>query len=346
MDKVKVAYHDPAYYYLNRLMSYGLSVYWFLICIGSRGRGKTTAAWVWVLKRFINHNEKFIWLRLTEAPIKKASRDKGKTLVPQFVMDNLHIDDVYMRGMNIYIQLHGAKEGKLCGVMDCLSTYYNSKGLTMDGFDNIVFDEINRESEERNTFDVIRAFINQVETISRMRHIRFLMMGNTISDTSEILSLFKFQPRTFGLYKLTRRHCIIDYQDDSPEFKARRANSMAGTLLKDAAYANASFVNKTAVYDKTIKLYNENKPVYNFYIGEAQRFGIYKENDGLLVGDVRVENIPAFKISPYINCAAIFNQEVYKDLFDLLTVNNLYFENLMIRSIFIKALKQSKSALL
>ena len=61
---------------------------------------------------------------------------------------------------------------------------------------------------------------------------------------------------------------------------------------------------------------------------------------------VRLENINSYKVSPYINCDATFNKDVYQDLYDLLTVNSLYFENLMIRSIFIRALKQSKTALI
>ena len=88
--------------------------------------------------------------------------------------------------------------------MDSISTYYTTKGNTMEDFTNVVFDEINRETTERNTFDITRAFINQVESIARMRKIRILMLGNTIEDTSDKLALFNFLPKEFGIYRLKR----------------------------------------------------------------------------------------------------------------------------------------------
>lgn len=346
MNNDKVFEDKLVYYRTCKIFSFDPSIYWFYICIGSRGKGKTCAAWYWVLKRYLKHGEKFVWLRLTDSPIKKAERESGSSLVPSFILRKLGIDDVFLRGASIYVQLKGMKNGKLCGIMDSLSTFYNGKGLDMSAFTNIVFDEINRESGERNTFDVIKGFINQIETIVRMRHLRILMLGNTISDTSEILSLFKFQPKKFGIYKLTRRHAIVEYLDDNDQFKEKRANSMAGVLLKEAKYVSPSFINKAIVYEKTISPYTNNKPVFNFYIGEFMKFGVFEHNPGLMIGESRFNNIPVYKVSPYLNCEGIYNSEAYKDLFDLLSTNQLFFENSMIRNMFIKAMKASKSALL
>lgn len=341
--------YNSMYYYPNRLLSYDSSWYWYYICIGSRGRGKTVSAWRWVLKRFIKHGELFIWLRLTEAPIKKASRNQGTTLAPQFLLKQLGIQGLMMRGNVIYAQvIEGDKvETKMCGVMDAISTFYTSKGQDMSAYTNLVFDEINRESGERSTFDVTRAFVNQIETIARMRKIRVLMLGNTILDTSEILGLFNFQPKKFGIYKLTRRHCIIEYLDDSEEFKKARKNSMAGALLGDNEEIGASFTNKTTSYSDNIERYDSKaKQLFTYYIGEFKSYGIYeRKNGGLFIGEVRNENVPSYKISPFLNCNARYDKSSYDIFYELVSQNELYYETTTIRARFVRALKLNRTTL-
>ena len=344
------------YYYPNKLFSYDPAKYWFYICIGSRGRGKTVSAWRWVLKRFIKHGEMFVWLRLTEAPVKKASRNDSNTLVPKFILQQLRLDSVFMKGSTIYVnkEINGKIHTMTAGIMDSISTFYSSKGQDMSEFTNVVFDEINRESGERNTFDVTRAFINQIETIVRMRKIRVLMLGNTISDTSDILGLFNFQPKEFGIYKLTRKHAIIEYLEDSEEFKQARKNSMAGVLLGDNEDVNASFNNKSLSYKDNVEKYDGQKPLFIYYIGEFKAYGVYEpkgasrtssDNRGLYVGEVRQSDLQKFKLSPFFNCEGVYDKAIYESFYQLISANNLTFETLMVRSRFVRALKNNRTAL-
>ena len=347
-DKPSTLY-NPMYYYPTRLFSYDPNKYWFYVCIGSRGRGKTTSAWRWVLKRFIRYGEKFVWLRLTEAPIKKASRNQGSTLIPKFIQDQLNIAGVEMRGNVIYLRI--TRDGKtreyMAGIMDAISTFYTSKGQDMSDYTNVVFDEINRESGERSTFDVTRAFVNQIETIARMRKMRVLMLGNTILETSEILGLFNFQPKKFGIYKLTRKHCIIEYLDDSEEFKKARKNSMAGSLLGDNPEISASFTNITAGYtDNVTKFLPNFKQIFIYFIADFRSYGIYDTGkSGLFVGEVRMQSSQSYKISPYLNCVGVYQREIYDKFYELVSQNLLYFESTTIRLRFLGALKNNRTAL-
>lgn len=341
------------YYYPNRLFSFNPLKYWFYIAIGSRGRGKTVSAWRWVLKRFLRYGELFVWLRLTETPIKKMARTSSTTLVPEFLLKQLRIESIYMRGATIYITLYekGKIVTKMVGIMDSVSTFYTTKGLDMTPFTNIVFDEINRESGERNTFDVVRAFINQIETLARMEKKRVLMLGNTIEDTSEILSIFDFQPREFGIYKLSRRHCIIEYMDDSEEFKEARKKSMAGVLIKEGSDVATSFVNKSGRFMENIENYRGYRQIYIFFISATTAYGVYEHkgldgaSSGLFIGEVRDAQKPKYKISPFMTVDAIYSEDIYKAFYELVSVNLLFFEKTMIRARFIRALKLNRTTI-
>ena len=357
MAKKKKTSYNPLYYYPNKLFSYDPKKYYYYICIGSRGRGKTVSAWRWVLKRYLKYGEQFIWLRLTEAPIKKASRNQGTTLVPEFLLKQLKIEGVTMRGSVIYMTVKekGKTVSKQIGMMDSISTFYTSKGQDMSRYTNVIFDEINRESGERNTFDLTRAFINQIETIARMRTMRVMMLGNTISDTSEILGLFNFQPKKFGLYKLSRKHCIIEYLEDSEDFKKKRKKSLAGILLGDNQDVATSFTNTATNYNDNVFKYNDKlKQVFIFYIGEFKAYGIYSmaglgkkyNRDGLYIGEIRTKDTPAFKLSPFLNCEGKYDRQIYDAFYELVSTNSLYFETTLDRSRFIKALKNNTRSLM
>lgn len=360
LEKFKGKKYNPMYYYPNRLLSYDPKKYFFYIAIGSRGRGKTVSAWRWVLKRFLKHGELFVWLRLTEAPIKKAARNQGTTLVPKFLLNQLGIVSITMKGTVLYATLNdeeGRRVMKMIGVMDGISTFYSTKGNDLSLYTNIVFDEINRETTERNTFDVTRAFINQIENIARMRTLRCLMLGNTIDDTSEILGLFNFQPKEFGIYRLTRRGAIVEYLDDSEEFKEARKNSLAGKLLGDNKEISSSFTNKTTTFrDNVIKFSpTRHKQIFRYYVGELRDFGVYETkatakgdkgtSKALFVGEVRDTKQNSYKISPFMNCEGIYNKDIYEMFYELISTNSIEFETTLIRSRFVKALKSNRTAL-
>lgn len=350
--------YNPMYYYPNKLFSYDPKKYWYYICIGSRGRGKTVSAWRWVLKRFLKHAEMFVWLRLTDAPIKKMAANSSSTMVPQFLLRQLGIESIFMKGATVFINVieEGIQVTKMVGIMDSISTFYTTKGNDMSSFDNVVFDEINREKAERNTFEVARSFINQIESIARFRKIRVLMLGNTIDDASDILSIFNFQPKEFGIYKLTRRNTIVEYLDDSEEFKAQRKNSLAGMLLKDDSDVAVSFVNRvTKSVENTEKWNDKYKQLFIFYVDTYRAYGVYERrgatkgdkgaSEGLYIGTVRNQDTPKYKISPFMTSEGLYMHEIYKNFLELIAVNKIWYETTLIRSRFIKALKTNRTSL-
>lgn len=341
-DKHKV------YYYLNRLMSNTWA--WFYIAIGSRGRGKTTSAWRWVLKRYLRYGEKFVWLRLTESPLKKMAGSRGATLIPKVIMEELGIESVRLSGTIIYIQQKGADYYEECGIMDAVSTFYTTKGSDFTDYTNIVLDEFNRESGEHKTFDIVRGFVNEIETIARTRtNVRVLMLANVIDEVSDILSIFGFQPKEYGLYKLRRKHCVIEYLEDSPEWIKYSKNSLARSLLDETGETKNSFENRAQVDYTTIRKYNNRyTPLYIFYLTNTQCVEFYAMGSsivesGLLVDrKIRNENVPKFKFKATITANALYDKDIIDDIKNLLAINRLYFVNTIQRYNFILAFDTKK----
>ena len=141
------------------------------------------------------------------------------------------LQDIKVKGDSIFI-------GKLllCRVYG-LSTAYNSKGAAL--FDkgtfkgvNVVVDEIALEKGQRKTFDVAYNLKMQIENIvrSERNNVKVFFMLNNTEEAPDILSMFGFVPINFGVYKLKRKHCIIDYIPNNAAYEKRRKNAMANEL--------------------------------------------------------------------------------------------------------------------
>ena len=59
-----------------------------------------------------------------------------------------------------------------------------------------------------------------------------MIYANAIGEMQEVKQLFGFMPLPgrFGVYKLSKKHAIIEYLDDSKEWKQEQAQTMAGVL--------------------------------------------------------------------------------------------------------------------
>ena len=231
--------------YLNNRPVFGNNWARFFIFVGSRGCGKTFMSQNYCLRRFFKYGEKFLWLRLTEGATKKLLQRDGADFIDAKLMDKWNITKLEVKGDTVF--LNGKEACKILA----LSTFYNSKGVALNGkldkgkskkplselyddaqltkelkktikkYKTIVLDEMNREKNEKKSFDICYAFTNQIETICRTdTDRRIIMAGNTLDEASDVLAgCFNFIPEKLGLYKLHNKKAIVYYADDSDEYK-------------------------------------------------------------------------------------------------------------------------------
>ena len=269
----KIKTYKDEYYSINSLFGNEWAKYFYLL--GGREAGKSYAAMKWVVNRKLKKPDdiKFYWFRLTEASQKKLLNGGAKDLIDPDVRRKYNVktfvkgNAVYTYNEETYITKQGnekkrkSNEREFCRVMAC-STFYNDKGIGY--FDNeypgeyyVVLDEMNREQSERNTFDIVYGFVNQLENVLRStkNKVRVVMIGNTLEEASDLLSNLGFLPDGFGRYKLKRKKAVVDYIMPSDKYKERRKEAVANELMGNAStFTNEIEIDRSLICRKREKV--------------------------------------------------------------------------------------------
>ena len=232
--KKKELYENKEWYTIRALLG-NQWANWFIMA-GARERGKTFSVQDYVLNCFFNPNSKlykvpFYWMRLNDIAIKNMLMNNAAKMFEPLLVRKYHLENVKVKGDSIFI-------GKdlLCRVYG-LSNAYNNKGAAI--FDaasfkgvNIIIDEVALEKGQRKTFDVVYNLKMQIENIVRSErdNVKVFMMLNNTEDCPELMAMFGFIPVDFGVYKLKRKHCVVDYIPNNKAYDERRKKALANEI--------------------------------------------------------------------------------------------------------------------
>ena len=202
------------FYLLRSILGYQWAMFYFLL--GGREAGKSYSVTDFYVRQWKKKGRPFYWLRLTEASQRKLLNNNAEKLIDPDLRRKYNLD-LITRGDAVY-EVRRDDEGKIIerkmmARVLALSTFYNDKGSGLfdkdfltnpDMYYNICLDEMNREKNEKNTFDIVYAFVNQLENLIRStkQRVRIICIGNTLEEASDILCAFNFLPEEFGRYKL------------------------------------------------------------------------------------------------------------------------------------------------
>ena len=240
----------------------------------------------WTTNRKLKNPDgvKFYWFRLTEVSQKRLLNNGANDLIDPDLKRKFNLktctngNSVYTYQEEKYIDKNGEERTKkvnkkeFCRVMAC-STFYNDKGVGY--FDNeykgeyiCVLDEMNREQSERNTFDIVYAFVNQLENVLRSTKtkVKIIMIGNTLEEASDLLTALNFIPDGFGRYKLKRKKAVVDYIKPNEKYLARRKEATANMMMGQAS----TFTNEIEI-DRSL-LVNKRKRTTPMYIIKFNKF--------------------------------------------------------------------------
>ena len=280
----KIKTYKDEWYTVNSILGNDWARFYYLI--GGREAGKAYSVMKWVTNRKLKNpdNVKFYWFRLTEASQKKLLNNGANDLIDPDLKRKFNLktctngNSVYTYQEEKYIDKNGDEKTKkinkkeFCRVMAC-STFYNDKGVGY--FDNeykgeyiCVLDEMNREQSERNTFDIVYAFVNQLENVLRSTKtkVKIIMIGNTLEEASDLLTALNFIPDGFGRYKLKRKKAVVDYIKPNEKYLARRKEATANMMMGQAS----TFTNEIEI-DRSL-LVNKRKRTTPMYIIKFNKF--------------------------------------------------------------------------
>lgn len=260
------------WYKLNSIIGYDWAM--FYILLGGREAGKSYAVTDFYVKQFKKYHRPFTWLRLTDTSAKKLLQNNAEKLVDPDIRRKYNLDLV-TSGCNVYNITRSQKPDKkgkykivkkeLMARVLSIATYHGDKGSALFDKDflndpkmyyNICLDEMNREANEKNSFDITYSFVNQLENLVRStkKRVRIICIGNLLDDASDILCSFNFIPEEFGRYKLKSKRAVIEYIEPTEAYLTRRKGTVADILAgKESTFTNKIEIDKTLVNKARLK---------------------------------------------------------------------------------------------
>lgn len=336
------------WYSLRSLLGNDWAIFYMLL--GGREAGKSYAATSLFVGQWKTKRRPFTWLRLTDTAQKKLLNNNAEKLIDPDIRRafNLELDT---KGDGVYEIIRTMKGGKttskqslLMARVLALSTFYNDKGSGLFDKDflndpnmyfNCCLDEMQREKNERKSFDIVYAFTNQLENIVRStkRRLRVLCIGNTLEEASDILCAFNFIPEEFGRYCLRKKRAVIDYMEPTEAYIERRKGTVADILMPTAS----TFTNKIDVDTTLVTKERLIKPVCVIKFSKDIRFTVWNRN---IIARWNGELAPVIPMRPYLD--ELYNLDKVNSVISIYDARSYLFHNLITQKQFTKELELLK----
>lgn len=328
----------------------------FFYLLGGREAGKSYSVMKWATQRKIKRPDKvkFYWFRLTETQQKALLQNNAGDLIDPDLKRKYDLKTC-TKGNIVYTykeEEYTTKSGKIetrkvdqkefCRVMAC-STFYNDKGRgyfdnEYDGEYICILDEMNRELSEKNSFDIVYAFVNQLENVLRSTKtkVKIIMIGNTLEEASDLLSALNFIPDGFGRYKLKRKLAVVDYIKPNEAYLARRKDATANLMMGNAS----TFTNEIELDRSLICSKRERKrptSVIKFTKNKDTWFTVW---DGKIIAPYNKEEVQEVPMTRYLD--AFYSDELKNQVFQMFDARAYKFTTLACFKRFQKQLRLLK----
>lgn len=285
--------------------------------LGGREVGKSYSVTNMFVNQWKRYGRPFYWLRLTDTSAKKLLNNKAEKLIDPDLRRKYKLD-LKVKGDGVY------DHGKLMARVLALNTFYNDKGSGLFDKDflkdpnmyyNICLDEMNREANEKRSFDIVYAFANQLENLVRStkQRLRVICIGNTLEEASDIMCAFNFLPEQFGRYYLHKKRAVVDYMPLNEKYITRRAGTVASILSGNSS----TFTNEIKVDTSLVWKGRLRKPqfIIKFSKEEDRWFTLWDDN---VISLYNHETCPIIAMRPYIGEVFVAGQrDVILQKFDL-----------------------------
>lgn len=322
----------------------------FYMLLGGRETGKSYAATDCYTGQWKFKHRPFTWLRLTDASQKKLLANNAEKLIDPDIRRKYNLE-LETSGDGVYEVIRTVKGGKttskdkqLMARVLALSTFYNDKGSGLFDKDflndpnmyyNICLDEMNREKNERKSFDIVYAFTNQLENLVRStkRRLRVLCIGNALEEASDILCAFNFIPEEFGRYYLRKKRAVIDYMEPTEAYLERRKGTIADILMPSAS----TFTNQIDVDTTLVTKERLIKPVCVIKFNKETRFTVWNRN---IIAKWNGELAPVIPMRPYLD--ELYSLDKVNAVISIYDARAYLFHNLITQKQFTKELELLK----
>ena len=267
--------------------------------------------------------------------MKKMLANKAEKLVDPDIARKYNLK-LTTKGNNVY------DNGKKMATVLALSTFANDKGVALFDKDfldvqdmayHICLDEFQLEKTQRSQGDIAYQFVQQMENLLRStkQRVKIFLIGNTLEEASDILTLFNFIPEEFGRYKLKSKRAIIDYLPPSEAYIERRKGTVADLLMGN----QSNFTNKIDFDMSLITKARLRKPTATIVFDKKTKYTLW---DNAVIAEYNGEfTKQQIAMRPYQDL--IFNQALRDNVIALYDNRNFYFRNLITQKKFQKEIQ-------
>ena len=309
---------EREFYLLRSLLGNAWAI--FYILLGGRQAGKSYSIIEFFITQWLKYGTPFYWLRLKPKQVEKLLKNNADKLIDPDLRRKYNLNDLVVTSPNVYVVTKRSApdkngktkvlEKKLLATVLPISTFYDDKGVgyfdkDYKGWYNIGVDEFQREANEKNTFDIMYALVNQLENLVRntKTKVRIFFLGNTLQEASDVLCSFNFIPEEYGRYKLKKKRAVIDYIEPSEAYKKMREGSIADILMPESS----TFTNKIDTDYSLVYRGRLESPSYVIKFGKTKDTW-YTIWDSNVIKKYNGEKKPCIAMRPYLDEVFVVEQ--------------------------------------
>lgn len=307
--------------------------------VGGRGIGKTVDIQKLVVDKALYNKESFAWVRTNKQAVANCVRQFPDAVVRDYVKSKIEAKNGYFK-----------VNGKVRGHFLALSQAHNIKGSSFDwkSITNIVFDEFNMEPTEKKAFDLVDAFLSIVETIARpeirqelheqgydIKPCTIWFLGNDTQEASPLLEQFGFVPTKHGRYVLPNKFLVLEYVEDSEEWKAKRKKSPLHVLRKKDDMQIGQGTREAKITVKRMGDLDTPRHKYRIYTGLNESVDVFYHKEGVWMTRqfdsktiLRMHGYSSYVINPvHLRAGRVYNKEIVKRLQAWLWTDTVSFDS-------------------
>ena len=263
------------FYSPERIISYNALLN---LVIGERGCGKTFGFKCYAVKRFLNKNKQFAYIRRYDTDLEESV---GRT------NDNKFFEQIRSEFPNSEFKITKSKkvrrlyiDGKICGYALPLSSADSLKSSTYENVDTLIFDEfmLKEGSSQHYLRNEPEIILDLIETIGRLRDIRIFCLGNAISSTCPLMSYFDLTLPYNTDIKLFKEGTIAVEYIKNEKYREVKKASRFGKLIDGTKYGKYAIDNEFLSDSKSfIKKKDKNAKFYFILIVNGKQYGIWRD---------------------------------------------------------------------
>ena len=258
------------FYNYDKLFSYSEAIMYFVL--GERGVGKSYGAIVKAVKNFLKDGSQFVYLRRYNTELDTAVPKFFDALIENDEFEGIELKVIKSRNMSKFLV-----DGEVAGYAIALSTANILKSTSFSRVNLIIFDEF---IIDKGNYHYLRNECEQtldiIETIGRLRDIKILFLGNSISQSNPYFNYFDLSLPYDNQFKTFRDGLIVVNYIKNEKYRAVKKASKFGRLIEGTDYAKYAIDNEFLRDNNNfIEKRNEDAINWNVVILYGRKYGIW-----------------------------------------------------------------------